>query len=76
VFDIFTLSFVGFGFLALLLLLWNLVWKGFALWIAARHKSKVWYIVMLVLNTFGILEILYIFIFSKRKKHPHDHKKH
>jgi hypothetical protein len=56
------------GLLGLLFVLWTLIWKGIALWIAARHNSKGWYVVMLILNTLGILEILYIFIFSKRKR--------
>jgi len=45
--------------------LWALAWKGIALWKAAGKKSVVWFIVLLVVNTVGILEILYIFIFSK-----------
>lgn len=48
------------------LAVWSLVWKGFALWKAARNGSKPWFIVMLVLNTVGILEIVYIFYFSKK----------
>lgn len=52
----------------ILLLLWTLVWKGFALWKAARRGEKVWYVVILVLNTIGILEILYLFAFSKKSK--------
>lgn len=49
------------------LIIWALCWKGVALWKAARNESKVWYIVMLVANTVGILEIIYIFFFSKKK---------
>ena len=48
--------------------LWSLVWTGWALWIAARKKQKVWFIALLILNTLGILEILYIFIFSKKRR--------
>jgi len=57
------------GFMTVILAigLWSVVWKGWALWIAARKGEKVWFIIMLVLNTVGILEILYIFIFSKRE---------
>lgn len=50
------------------LALWTLPWKGWALWIAARKTSKIWFIVLLVLNTLAILDILYIFVFSKEKK--------
>ena len=48
--------------------LWTIPWKGVALWKAARNGQKVWFVVMLVLNTVAILEILYIFLFSKRKE--------
>lgn len=47
--------------------IWALVWKGLALWKAAQEKHKGWFIVMLVINDLGILEILYYFIFSKKK---------
>jgi len=53
--------------LILLVILWILPWKGVALWKAAQLKDKCWFIALLVINTMAILEILYIFIFSKRK---------
>lgn len=53
--------------LFLILMAWSMVWKGWALWIAARSGSKVWFVVFLLVNTVGILEILYIFWFSKMK---------
>jgi hypothetical protein len=46
-------------------LIWSLIWKGFALWKAARKNSPAWFIALLVINTLGILEILYLFLFSK-----------
>jgi len=50
-----------------LLLTWSVIWKGLALWKAAQQSDKWWFIVMLMVNTAGILEILYIYIFSKKK---------
>jgi len=50
-----------------LALLWSLPWKGVALWKAARNQDKIWYIVLFLVNTLAILEILYIFIFSKKR---------
>lgn len=47
--------------------IWTIPWKGVALWKAARNGSKPWFIVMLIVNTVGILEIIYIFGFSKKK---------
>ena len=51
-----------------LLAIWVLPWKGVALWRAAHNHHKKWFVVLVVVNTFAILEIVYIFFFSKRKK--------
>lgn len=48
-----------------LLVAWVLGWKGWALWIAARNKHKLWFTALLVVNTLGILEIIYIFAVGK-----------
>ncbi|MFH0891074.1 MAG: DUF5652 family protein [Candidatus Liptonbacteria bacterium] len=53
-------------FLLLLVVVWSLIWKGFALWRAARNNSSGWFIALLIVNTLGILEILYIFVFGRR----------
>ncbi|MCX6765842.1 MAG: DUF5652 family protein [Candidatus Moranbacteria bacterium] len=51
-----------------LAILWTFPWKGVALWKSARNGHKVWFVVLLILNTLAILEILYIFVFSKKKE--------
>ncbi len=53
--------------LILLIGLWTLPWKGVALWKSAQQNQKWWFIALLVLNTLALLEILYIFVFSKKK---------
>lgn len=58
----------GMEFLLLLAVAWSAIWKGMALWRAARNTHLVWFIVMLVVNTLGILEIIYILAFSKKKE--------
>jgi hypothetical protein len=50
------------------LMLWGTFWKGWALWRAAKNDNKVWFVVILLLNTLGILDILYIFVFGKKQK--------
>jgi hypothetical protein len=60
--------------LLILLLLWSLPWKAVALWKAARRGEKIWFIVLLVVNTLALLEILYIFIFSKRTQRVKNEK--
>ncbi|MCR4275713.1 MAG: DUF5652 family protein [Candidatus Wolfebacteria bacterium] len=53
--------------LILLAVLWVLPWKGVALWKAAKNNEKWWFVAILVVNTMALLEILYIFFFSKKK---------
>ncbi len=50
-----------------LIVLWTLPWKGVALWKSARLQQKWWFIALLLFQTLGLLEILYIFVFSKSK---------
>jgi len=49
----------------LLIVLWTLPWKGYALWLAARLNQKWWFIILLVVNTLAILEIIYIFLIAR-----------
>ncbi len=49
-----------------LVIAWSLVWKGIALWKSARYKQLVWFIVLLLVNTIGILEIVYLIFFQKK----------
>jgi hypothetical protein len=55
-----------------LVALWTIPWKGVSLWKAARNNDKTWFVILLILNTLAILEIFYIFIFSKRRKNKLD----
>jgi len=51
--------------LLIVVLIWSLIWKGMALWKSARHGQKVWYVILLIVNTIGILEILYLLLWQK-----------
>ncbi len=46
---------------------WAVVWKGLALWHAGRRGQYWWFMILLVVNTFGILEIIYLFFVAKLK---------
>jgi len=68
----------------LLFILWTLVWKGLALWHAARRGEQWWFMILLVINTLGILEIIYLFFVAKLHFHDlfsknstaHNHEHH
>lgn len=53
--------------LVILFATWTIIWKGFALWKAALLNDKVWFWILLIVNTVGILEIAYIYYFSNQK---------
>ncbi len=46
--------------------LWVLPWKAYAVWTAARMNQKRWFIALIILNTFAILDIFYIFYVAKK----------
>ncbi len=50
------------------LVLWGLVWKGFALYKAGKQNQPGWFVALFLINTLGILEILYLAFFSKRRR--------
>lgn len=47
------------------IIVWSIVWKGLALWRAARDRSVWWFVIFMIVNTLGILEIVYLLFFSK-----------
>jgi hypothetical protein len=50
------------------LMVWELVWKGIALWKAGRKNQLVWFICILIINTVGILPIIYVLFVNKNTK--------
>lgn len=52
----------------IILVLWEAIWKGIALWKTGRNNQLVWFILILILNTAGILPIIYLAFFQKKKK--------
>jgi methionyl-tRNA synthetase len=52
----------------LLLVTREMVRKGFALWGAGTKKKPIWFICLFILNTLGILPIIYLIFFNKENK--------
>ncbi len=46
-------------------LIWVLFWKGFALWRASQKKQLIWFIILLSVNSMGLLEIAYISLLNR-----------
>jgi hypothetical protein len=48
------------------LVIWEIVWKGIALWKAGRNNQMKWFVALLIFNTVGILPIVYLKFFQKK----------
>lgn len=57
------------------LVLLDLVLKGFALWKAARKGQTIWFVALLLVNSMGILPLVYILFNQDQKEAPKKAKK-
>lgn len=66
----------------IVLAVWELIWKGLALWRAAHRKQPYWFMALLIINSAGVLPIIYILTTEQRQdmssepyiKTPDNHK--
>ncbi|PIZ72583.1 hypothetical protein COY07_03025 [Candidatus Peregrinibacteria bacterium CG_4_10_14_0_2_um_filter_43_11] len=50
------------------ILIWSLIWKGIALWKAGRNNQIRWFVAILIINTAGLLEIVYLLWLQKKRE--------
>ena len=48
------------------LTIWDLVWKLIALWKAGRNNQLGWFICLAIINSVGILPIIYLLMQKKK----------
>ncbi len=53
--------------LLIFLVIWELLWEIIAMWKAARNNEMAWFICIALINTLGILPIVYIIKDRKKK---------
>jgi hypothetical protein len=51
------------------IVIWSVIWKGISLWKCGRNNQIRWFVVLLVVNTVGLLEIIYI-VWFQRDRNP------
>lgn len=61
-------AFKGMALTIVLVVIWDLFWKGKGLWASARNSQKGWFIAILVINSVGILPIIYLLFFAKKSR--------
>lgn len=54
--------------LIIILAIWEVVWKLIAMWKAGRNNHLAWFICIALINTVGILPIVYILINRKNSE--------
>ena len=47
--------------LIIILILWEIYWKAYALWMSAQKKDKGYFCAILIVNSLGILPIYYLY---------------
>ena len=52
--------------LVILVAIWDAVWKAIGMWKAARNRQRYWFVALLLVNSVGILPIIYIKFFQKK----------
>jgi len=65
-YNFFGIGMPGFSFI-FLLIIWTMIWKGIGLWKSGRNNHLIWFILIFVLNTAGILPIIYLAFFQKKE---------
>lgn len=51
----------------IVLAVWELIWKGVALYKSAQHRQPYWFIAILLINSAGIFSLIYLKFFQPKK---------
>lgn len=62
-----SLLIIGLPLILIAVTIWSLLWKGLALWHSARRREPWWFVILMFVNTLGILDIIYLFGVAKLK---------
>jgi Family of unknown function (DUF5652) len=57
------------------IIVWEVIWKLFALWKSARNGEKIWFVCILVINTVGVLPIVYLLLQKEKEKQAKKQEK-
>jgi len=57
-------------YVVLPLVAWEAGWKGYGLWKAAKNSQKYWFVAMLLVNSLGILPIVYLKFYQPKTPEP------
>ena len=58
--------------LVVILFLWEVVLKLLAMWKAAQRKELLWFVLIAIFNTVGVLPLLYLILSKDTKEEKED----
>lgn len=61
--------------LLFVILVWSTAWKIVAIWRASKNNQIYWFVILFLINSIGILDLIYLFRFAKKKMTIEDLKK-
>ena len=53
------------------LAIWEIIWKGLGLWRAGRRNEPIWFVAILLVNSVGLLPIIYL-VMTKAQSKPQE----
>lgn len=56
-----------FKIILVILAVWSLPWKIYAVWLSCKHDNRKWFLALILLNTISILEMFYVFYILKKR---------
>lgn len=56
------------SYIFIIIAIWDLVWRGLALWHASRNNQRNWFVALMVVNSVGILPMIYLKFFQRKLK--------
>lgn len=61
-------TFAWFMPVIIIMVIWEAIWKLIAMWKAGRNNHLAWFICISLINTVGILPIIYILMHRKKSE--------
>jgi hypothetical protein len=52
----------------ILIIVWDIAWRLVTMWKAGKNNDLAWFLCIAILNTFGILPIIYFLLRRKKAK--------
>ena len=56
------------GYWWIVIAIWDMVWRGIAMWKSAKNDQKNWFLAVFSFETFGLLPLFYLYFAQKKKR--------